>query len=260
MAFDGQGGVADLSQTKAERFTCSESLDMVHRLRRESDAVVVGRKTVEVDDCTLTVRRVPLPPHRRQPLRVVVDPHRQLNVSQYQIATDGLETLIYSHDATLDAIQTTTYSSYKDENFPNVLWIGLPSDRKQRQQQQTKDQQQQCSRLSAQDILHDLKYHQGLDHIMIEGGPATVRQFLQERLVDRAILVYAPIQFQIPVPSNITHGTLQAAGLKLIREGTLGVDRVEYWSRPGLAWPRLSSKSSSSSTSPRDPTASTIWP
>mmetsp|Transcript_16695 Transcript_16695/g.34285 ORF Transcript_16695/g.34285 Transcript_16695/m.34285 type:complete len:189 (-) Transcript_16695:1948-2514(-) len=62
IAFDSQGGVADLSSEKSERFTCGESLDMVHRLRRVSDAVLVGRSTVEIDDCTLTVRRVPLLP------------------------------------------------------------------------------------------------------------------------------------------------------------------------------------------------------
>ena len=45
MAFDSSDawGVADLSETKSERFTSPESLDMVHRLRRESSAILVGR-------------------------------------------------------------------------------------------------------------------------------------------------------------------------------------------------------------------------
>ena len=73
IAFDTEWGVADLSSEKSERFTCSESLDMVHRLRRCSDAVLVGRSTVQADDCTLTVRRVPLDPYRsKQPTRVVI--------------------------------------------------------------------------------------------------------------------------------------------------------------------------------------------
>lgn len=255
MAFDRQGGVADLSQTKSERFTCSESLDMVHRLRKDSNAVLVGRKTVEFDDCTLTVRRVVVPTTYVQPLRVVIDPSRQLDLAKYQIATDGLDTMIYFHDASLDGIDTTCcYSSYRDEKFPNVQWIGLPTSA-------SNQERQDRPRLMARDIVKDLRIHQGIDHIMVEGGPATARLFLQEKLVDRAILVYAPMQFQIPVPSDITHANLQTAGLELIREGTLGVDRVEYWSRPGLPWPkRISSSTADNDDVGGDDASSSFWP
>ena len=90
MAFDLQGGVADLSNEKSERFTSPQSLDMVHRLRCVSDAVLVGRSTVEIDDCTLTVRRVVLPFNRTQPIRIIIDPDQKLQLDQYQIAKDGL--------------------------------------------------------------------------------------------------------------------------------------------------------------------------
>mmetsp|Transcript_39963 Transcript_39963/g.43324 ORF Transcript_39963/g.43324 Transcript_39963/m.43324 type:complete len:145 (-) Transcript_39963:98-532(-) len=66
IAFDSQNSVANLSSEKSQRFTCPESLDMVHRLRRVSDAILVGRSTVEIDDCTLTVRRVQLNPSCQQ--------------------------------------------------------------------------------------------------------------------------------------------------------------------------------------------------
>ena len=41
LAFDQQRAVADQSETKSERFTCDDSLDMVHRLRRVGDCVLV---------------------------------------------------------------------------------------------------------------------------------------------------------------------------------------------------------------------------
>ncbi len=234
MAFDTQGGVADLGQEKSERFTCSESLDMVHRLRRDCHAVVVGRKTVECDDCTLTVRRVA--PKHGQPIRVVVDPLEVLELSHYKIATDGLKTLIYHHDSKWMNETYDMYSSSRvDEIYPNVQWIGLPS--------------QQGHTLSARDLVHNLQVHHGLDHIMVEGGPSTARQFLQEKMVDRAILVFAPMTFQIPVPSQLSRKNFEEAGLELIKEGYLGVDRVEYWSRPGLVWPTVSIEGEGQSSS-----------
>ena len=41
IVFEYQWAVADLSKTKLERFTCDDSLDMVHRLRRVGDCVLV---------------------------------------------------------------------------------------------------------------------------------------------------------------------------------------------------------------------------
>ena len=91
--------------------------------------------------------------------------------------------------------------------------------------------------LAAKDIIEDLTWRKNLSHLMVEGGPATARQFLEEGLVDRAILVYAPMMFKVPAPSNLAHDDFKAAGLELLGEYFLGVDRVECWSRPGLAWP-----------------------
>ena len=46
---------------------------LVHRLRAEADAVLVGSGTARADDPALTVRDVPLTAGQRQPLRVVLD-------------------------------------------------------------------------------------------------------------------------------------------------------------------------------------------
>ena len=97
MAFDSSPvwGVADLSETKSERFTSPETLDMVHRLRRDSSAVLVGRGTVKFDDCSLTVRRVELGEGQEQPVRVILDPSLSLIGGDYAIFNDGLRTIIY---------------------------------------------------------------------------------------------------------------------------------------------------------------------
>lgn len=226
MAFDSSPvwGVADLSETKSERFTSPDSLDMVHRLRRESSAVLVGRGTVEFDDCSLTVRRVELGEGKNQPVRVVLDPSLSLVGGDYTLLKDGLPTIIYylQTEDTDETLKATTKSD-------SVTLVRLrPSD--------VADDDGGRSSISPSEVVRDLA-DRGLHHIMVEGGPATARAFLDAGVVDRAILVRAPIEFEIPVPALIDEHTLRSAGLNMIGTAAMGGDNVEYWTRDGLPWP-----------------------
>lgn len=220
MAFDSspEWGVADLSETKSERFTSPESLDMVHRLRRESSAVLVGRGTVEKDDCSLTVRRVKLNEGQSQPIRVVLDPTLSiLGGRKFTLLKDGLSTIIYhSSEHNEDGRHLAT--------SPDVDLVEMT----------TGASGSNC--LSPREVLRDLE-SRGLRHIMVEGGPATARAFLEAGVVDRAILVRAPVQFQIPVPAEMNEETLGRAGLEMIGSGDMGGDTIEYWVRKGSTWP-----------------------
>jgi riboflavin-specific deaminase-like protein len=221
MAFDSSDvwGVADLSETKSERFTSPESLDMVHRLRRESCAVLVGRGTVERDNCTLTVRRVELGDGKCQPVRVVIDPALTLIGGEYAILRDDLPAIIYH-------LQNGTTKATPSESLTFVEII------------QPDNNDGKKSLISPSYIVKDLA-SRGLQHIMVEGGPATAREFLEARVVDRAILVRAPIIFDIPVPAEMDENTLARAGLELIGTTKLGGDTIEYWTLNGSPWPNL---------------------
>lgn len=236
IAIDQQGGVADLSSEKSERFTCGASLDMVHRLRRCSDAVLVGKTTVVNDDCSLTVRRVPLEivnnkrgsQPRQQPIRVIVDPRKTLNLSNYTIARDGLPTIIVHINPTC--------IRYKSDEFPNVEYLGIPP------QIESDSEKKQSPRLSSQEISEKLRSLFGIRHLMVEGGPATANSFLREGMVDRAIIVRAPILFHEPLlwepwSKSLASSPLEAAGLVRVGAKMSGVDTIEYWSRPGKGWP-----------------------
>ena len=74
---------------------------------------------------------------------------------------------------------------------------------------------------------------------MVEGGPATARTFLSRSLVDRAIIISAPITFDLqPVPSHLSEMALVEAGLNKVGEHTLwGGDRTSLWVREGVEWP-----------------------
>lgn len=49
----------------------------------------------------------------------------------------------------------------------------------------------------------------GVEHVLVEGGPSVARGFLSEGLVDRAVIIRAPVEFSRPVPSDISTDTLQ---------------------------------------------------
>jgi len=246
IAFDSQGGVADLSSEKSERFTCGESLDMVHRLRRVSDAVLVGRSTVDIDDCTLTIRRVPLlilgnnnsaPQKQKQPVRVIIDPQLDLKLEQFKIFQDGLATIIVHIMAndikTSESKQNeekgkcnVRFVKSTNKDYPNVTFLGLKPIRDQGKQ-----------RLSTRHVCDVLAQEFELHRIMVEGGPNTALQFLKDGTVDRAILVYAPISFKDPLLSEISTTILDQAGLESIGSYTLGVDSIKCFSRPNIQWP-----------------------
>ena len=61
----------------AKRFSSDESLKLVHELRADSMAILVGVNTVMRDDPELTVRGPELGP-REAPIRVVVDPNNRM--------------------------------------------------------------------------------------------------------------------------------------------------------------------------------------
>ena len=260
VAFDSAWGVADLSENKSERFTCDESLDMVHRLRRTSHAILVGRTTVERDDCTLTIRRgVPLQPksmatglgrHTGHPVRVILDPTLSLDRTKYRIFKDGLPTLVYHGVAPELMDNETSIQKVSD----TVELIYLPPQAPTSGKDSTGVQQ--SKRLSPRAVCQHLSSHYEIHHVMVEGGPQTARLFLEDGdLVDRAILVFAPLCFKEPLMSGMSHETLKSSGLALIQEGLQGVDRFEHWKRPDATWPEYAKKDAD------EPTGYTgIWP
>lgn len=211
LAFDQHWAVAERASNTSERFTSSGSLDLVHRLRACSDAVLVGRRTVQNDDCTLTVRRGV--PFIQQPVRVIVDSKLSLFTSDrdtdYKIFSDGLPLLVYyEEDQRMGGLSEDLVAIQKGPSG----W--LPTSH----------------------IIHDLN-SKHIHHVMVEGGPATALAFLKDKTLDRAILIFAPLTFQQPYPSQINEDVLQQGGLQKLGQFTCDGDRVECWSKPGLPWP-----------------------
>ncbi|HBE68756.1 MAG TPA: bifunctional diaminohydroxyphosphoribosylaminopyrimidine deaminase/5-amino-6-(5-phosphoribosylamino)uracil reductase RibD [Planctomycetaceae bacterium] len=138
------------------------SRQWVHQLRSRMDAIVVGRRTAELDDPSLTVRGIDNPP--RTPVRVVVD--SQLRLSP-----------------TSKLAQTARVT-------PTVLWCG--SDASNASQQRLEDLGVVVRRSDADDsngrlpaLLRWLAKERQATNILVEGGGQILGSLLDQKLIDQ---------------------------------------------------------------------------
>ena len=92
MSLDGR---IALPSGESKWITGQEARRQAHRLRVECGAVLVGRRTVELDDPSLTAR---IPGVRNQPLRVVLDPAHKLD-ARYKVFDASAPTLHLTNGA-----------------------------------------------------------------------------------------------------------------------------------------------------------------
>jgi len=129
---------------------------VTHQMRSEEQAILVGRKTVENDNPSLTTRAV----KGNSPIRIVIDP--QLNIpSTASIFNDGGKTIVLN--------------SVKTEENEAVHYI-------------------QATVKSASDILKTL-YALQINSVIIEGGATTLQHFINENLWDEALVIKGETAF-----------------------------------------------------------------
>lgn len=152
--------------TGASQFiTGREDVVHTHRLRALCDAVVVGVRTVQLDDPQLTTRLVP----GEHPARVIVDPQGKLaGECEYKVLTDPVaRTLVVS----------AAGRPPPHVRRGHVEWIGLACQR---------------GRFDLRELLQVLRAR-GLSRVFIEGGGVTVSRFLAAGLLHRLHVGVAPL-------------------------------------------------------------------
>ncbi|WP_435056337.1 bifunctional diaminohydroxyphosphoribosylaminopyrimidine deaminase/5-amino-6-(5-phosphoribosylamino)uracil reductase RibD [Streptomyces venezuelae] len=154
---DGRSAAADGS---SRWISSAESRADVHRLRAESDAVLVGAGTLRADDPHLAVRGVE---GATQPLRIALDARAAL-LPTARVLDDAAPTLlVVGEDA-------------DTRHLPGVELLRLPLH---------------DGRIGVHDLLTHLD-RRGVRSLLLEGGPTLAGAFLEGGAVDRVIGYIAP--------------------------------------------------------------------
>ncbi|MEG8098695.1 bifunctional diaminohydroxyphosphoribosylaminopyrimidine deaminase/5-amino-6-(5-phosphoribosylamino)uracil reductase RibD [Candidatus Liberibacter brunswickensis] len=158
--------------------TGSISINQVHLLRAQSDAILVGIGTVISDDPELTCRLNGL--NDRSPIRIILDPNFKLSLDSKIIKTSLLAPIIIvtENDDPVLAL------AFKKKNI-DIIYCDCRN----------------LERLLA--ILAD----RGVTSLLVEGGAIVARSFINSRLVDSIILYRSrKIIGKCGIPSPIEEG------------------------------------------------------
>lgn len=186
--------------------TGSEAREMVHGIRNQYDAILVGVNTVLADNPALTCRI----PGGRDPVRVILD-------SSARIPADSL-VLIQESEAPTYVVVTEDASPERIKLLAsgNAKVLKLKAD---------------ChGRIDLQDLMLKLAELE-ISSILVEGGSEVAASFLEEKLVDKVIAFIAPkILGGAGAPSPIGGegpATMDmAVSLTRTRQGSIGEDLV----------------------------------
>jgi diaminohydroxyphosphoribosylaminopyrimidine deaminase/5-amino-6-(5-phosphoribosylamino)uracil reductase len=158
LSLDGRLAAADGS---SRWITSKEARADVHRLRAESDAVIIGSGTQRLDDPQLGVRHVAV---SRQPLRVVVD-----TMARTPLAARVLDSVA----PTLVAVADDADASHLEGRAMVTRLPRAPGG------------------LDLHALLQVL-YIRDVRSALLEGGPTLAASFLAAGLVDRVVIYLAP--------------------------------------------------------------------
>ncbi|SEK43276.1 diaminohydroxyphosphoribosylaminopyrimidine deaminase [Xaviernesmea oryzae] len=184
--------------------TGPQSRGAVHRLRAECDAILIGIGTAAADDPLLNVRLDGL--EDRSPLRLVLDRHLTL-APESQLAR------------TATAIPTCV--------------VALPHARARKPEAARALEARGVRIIEAEDLQALLTHlaEEGISTVMVEGGAAVARAFLDADLVDRILLFESdkrigPVGVDTPLR---THDL--AERFALVQEERFGLDRARDFER-----------------------------
>jgi len=159
--------------------TGTQAKKYVHSMRAEYDAVLVGSKTVNVDNPQLNVREV----KGRNPLKIIISARLNLNKDLYIITHADKEPVWIFCDEKLIHSAGKKYNKY-------VRFIGCPVNEKHK-----------IDLACVAGIL----YENNIGSVLVEGGQTVFSDFLQQGWYDELVILQAPLILGKGLPSvNLT--------------------------------------------------------
>jgi diaminohydroxyphosphoribosylaminopyrimidine deaminase/5-amino-6-(5-phosphoribosylamino)uracil reductase len=154
-------GFLDKPRTQDETginwITAPETKVLVHKWRSEEQCILIGRKTAQNDDPSLTVREL----SGKNPIRAIID-------SQLKLSPD---LNVFSDDA-----PTLIFNRLQNETKGNNEWIKI-------------------SDTNTELILKEL-YHRNIQSVFVEGGSRTLQYFIFGNVWDEARVITGNMHFR----------------------------------------------------------------
>ena len=170
---------------------------LVQQMRRETDAVMVGIKTVLADDPALTARDGEGQPLPRQPLRVALDSHCRMPVDSQLLHQPG-RALVYT-----TAAAPAESVGRLEQTRAEVLALGATP----------------AGQVCPEEALADLG-RRGVINLLVEGGGLTLGSLFDAGLVDKVHTFVAPVVIggiEAASPVEGTGAEVMAKALRLER-------------------------------------------
>ncbi len=206
LALSSDGMIGRLGAGQVQ-ITGGISRAQVHVMRAESDVIMVGIGTVEADDPELTCRLPGL--EDRSPVRVVLDREAKLPMMS-KLALSARSLPLY--------VAVGPEASPVRRSSLEMLGVRFLA---------TETHQ---GRIALPELLEDLA-GRGFSTVLVEGGAATARAFLEDGVVDRISLFCGPSPIgDGGIRSPVTPETIPD-GFRLVREARYGLDRYWEWVR-----------------------------
>ena len=142
------------------------------RLRKRSQAILVGVNTIISDNPRLTVR-IPDTAIDRPPLRVVLDTHLRMPWDSYLITTPEAPTLVITSKHAAQA---------EPDKVSNLFSAGVD----------VLAVNEKNGRCDLTEVLIELG-SRGVQQLLVEGGPTVLSSFLREHLVDEVCIYITPL-------------------------------------------------------------------
>ncbi|MBX7174710.1 MAG: bifunctional diaminohydroxyphosphoribosylaminopyrimidine deaminase/5-amino-6-(5-phosphoribosylamino)uracil reductase RibD [Pyrinomonadaceae bacterium] len=153
-----------LGKSVSTALTGKKSLQKVHELRHEYDAILVGGNTAFIDNPSLTDRSGKK--RRRKLVRVILDNRLQVSENSTLVKTAGeTPTLVFSNSNNSEKIKLLESNGVEVEN---------------------------TNSRNLNEVLENLR-QRNLQSVLVEGGTEIAAAFIENKFLDKISFFYAPI-------------------------------------------------------------------